>query len=122
MLDQDWLPIVGRNKWIVISTDTRIWRRSVLREVLFQHGVRGFFFTQNNLRGELMAHIIRSALPEMRMHVRDNPPPFVGSLTIEGHAHIIFDLEKHLQAMRKEKSGTAKTTRRKKRFKKRRSV
>lgn len=112
MLDEDWLPIVGRNGWIVVSADTRIWRRSVLREVLFKHGVRGFFFTENNLRGELRAAILRNALPEMRVIVRDNPPPFVASLTIEGHAHVIFDTAGHRKALRKEKIGKAKTARR----------
>lgn len=115
MLDEDWLPIVGRNGWIVISADTRIWRRSVLREVLFQHGVRAFFFTENNLRGELRAEILRNALPEMKAIVRENPPPFVASLTIEGHAHVIFDAAGHRKAMHKEKAGKAKTARRKKR-------
>jgi hypothetical protein len=113
MLDENWLPIVGGNGWIVISADTRIWRRSVLREVLVRHGVRGFFFTENNLRGEVRAQILRSALPEMRTIVRENPPPFVASLTVEGHAHVIFDKAKHRQVLRKEKAGKAKTARRK---------
>ena len=112
MLDEHWLPIVGQNGWIVISADVRIWRRSVLREVLFQHGVRGFFFTENNLRGEVRAAILRSALPEMRAIVRDNAPPFVASLTTQGHAHILFDRAGHRRAMRQEKVGKAKTARR----------
>lgn len=118
MLDEDWLPVVGRNGWIVISADARIWRRSVLRDVLFKHGVRGFFFTENNLRGELRAAILRDALPEMRAIVRDTPPPFVASLTIEGHAHVIFDRTKHRMAMRKEKAGRARTALRRSRKKK----
>jgi PIN like domain len=122
MLDENWLPIVGLNGWIVVSADTRIWRRSVLREVLFRHGVRGFFFTENNLRGELRAAILRSALPEMRRIVRETPPPFVASLTVEGHAHVIFDNAKHRRAMRKEMAGKAKTTSRKTRRKKRLEV
>jgi hypothetical protein len=118
MLDENWLPIVGRNGWIVVSTDSRIWRRSVLREVLFRHGVRGFFFTENNLRGEVRAAMLRSALPEMRDIVLNNPPPFAASLTVEGHAHVVYDMAKHLLSMRKEKAGKAKSARRNQRIKK----
>lgn len=111
--DDVWLPVVGKNGWIVISTDARIWKRWVLRDVLFRHGVRGFFFTENNLRGITRAEILRKALPDMRNKVRENPPPFVASLTVEGKVHLLFDLEKHKQVMRNEKRSDSKKQRRK---------
>jgi hypothetical protein len=80
----------------------------VLREVLIQHGVRGFFFTENNLRGEIRAELLRKALPEMRAIVREHAPPFVASLTTEGHAHVIFDRAKHKQVLRKQKAANKK--------------
>lgn len=104
MLDEEWLPVVGRNGWIVVSADTRIWRRSVLREVLFRAGVRAFFFTENNTRGETKAEILRKALPEMRVLVRDHAPPFVASLTAEGHAHLIFDKGRHKRVLQKQEA------------------
>jgi hypothetical protein len=101
-LDENWLPTAGRSGWIVISTDTRLWRRSVLREVLFRSGVRAFIFTENNLRGETRAQILAKALPKMREMVRDNPPPFVASLTTEGNVHVQFDDALHKRVLKRE--------------------
>lgn len=101
-LDENWLPVVGRNGWILISADARIWRRSILRTVLFNAGVRGFFFVENTLRGETRAQIIDKALPEMRELVRTVPPPFVASITTEGHAHIRYTPELHKRVLKNE--------------------
>jgi hypothetical protein len=103
-LDENWLPTVGKNGWILISADSRLWRRAVLRQVLFNAGVRAFIFTENTLRGETRAEIVRKALPEMRDLVRDNPPPFVASLTVEGHSRIQFDNEFHKAVLKREKA------------------
>ena len=107
-LDEVWLPKVGRNGWIVISADKRIWRRSVQRQALFNAGVRAFIFTENNLRGETRAKILKLALPEMRQIVKENPPPFIASLTVEGHAHIQFTLASHKEVVRNEKRSEKK--------------
>ena len=101
--DEDWLPTVGRKGWILLSADSRLWRRAVLREALFDAGVRAFIFTENTLRGETRAEILRRALPEMRLLVKQNPPPFVASLTVDGHARLLYDAAFHLQVLRKEK-------------------
>jgi len=74
-----------------------------LREALFVAGVRAFIFTKNNLRGETQAQILEKALPKMRALVRDNPPPFVASLTVEGNTHIQFDKVLHKKVLRREK-------------------
>jgi len=110
MLDEQWLPIVGQNGWIVVSADARIWRRTVLRELLFQYGVRAFFFTENNSRGETKAQILKGALPEMRKLVAENDPPFVGSITTVGHAHIIFDRQRHRRVTRNQKAAAIRRT------------
>ena len=103
-LDENWLPTVGKNAWLLVSSDARLWRRSVLREVLFKAGVRAFIFTENNLRGETRAEILRKALPEMRQTVREMPPPFVASLTVEGHSRVQFDKALHKMVLKREKA------------------
>lgn len=117
-LDENWLPVVGLNGWILVSTDTRLWRRSVLRQALFAAGVRAFIFTENNLRGDTRAQILRKALPEMRALVRDNPPPFIASLTVEGHAHLQYDLKMHRAVLRREKAAEKRRVKRKPRRRK----
>lgn len=112
--DECWIPTIGRNGWILLSADSHLWRRSVLRESLFRHGVRAFIFTENYLRGEARAEVLRKALPEMREVVKDNPPPFVASLTIEGHARIQFDHAFHRKVTRREKTSLRRKRKRKK--------
>jgi len=90
----------------------------VLRQVLFQAGVRAFIFTENNLRGETRAEILRKALPEMRTLVRENQPPFVASLTVDGHAHILYDSDFHEEILRKEKKSHRNKSKKKRRKKK----
>jgi hypothetical protein len=109
--DENWLPIAGRNGWIVISADARLWRRSILREVLFRAGVRAFIFTENNLRGETRAQILAKALPRMRELVRDNQPPFVASLTVEGNSYIRFDDMLHKKVLKREQRSHKKKAR-----------
>jgi hypothetical protein len=109
--DEDWLPVVGKNGWILLSSDSKIWKRSVQRDVVFRHGVRGFFFTENRMRGETKAEIVRKALPQMRALVRDTPPPFVASLTQDGNAHIVHTIETHKTALTKEREGRRRNAR-----------
>ena len=90
----------------------------MLRQALFAAGVRAFIFTENNLRGDTRAQILRKALPEMRALVRDNPPPFIASLTVEGHAHLQYDLKMHRAVLRREKAAEKRRVKRKPRRRK----
>jgi hypothetical protein len=113
-LDEVWLPTVGKNGWILVTTDIRLWRRMLLRDALFKAGVRAFIFSENSIRGEARAESLRKALPEMRALVRENPPPFIGTITVDGHAHIQYDLVKHRAVMRREKASLQRKQRRSK--------
>lgn len=44
-LDDDWLPIIGREGLVVITRDQRIRRRPVERHLWNEHQVRGFVLT-----------------------------------------------------------------------------
>jgi hypothetical protein len=111
--DEAWIPEVGKNGWILISADARLWRRSLLRQAIFQHGVRAFIFTENTLRGETRALILRKALPEMRQIVRETPPPFIASLTVEGHANVLYDKDFHERVLRREQASWIRKSKRK---------
>lgn len=109
MPDEEWLPVVGRNGWIVISSDTKI-KRPLQRDLWFLYGVRGFLFTENRLRGETRAIILRAAFPQMRVLVRETEPPFLGCITVEGYAKIELDLADHKQVRRNEKKAEKRKT------------
>jgi hypothetical protein len=83
-------------------------QRVAVGVAVFDAGVRAFIFTENTLRGEMRAEILRRALPQMRNLVRDNPPPFIATLTVDGNTHIHFDLRFHKQVLRREKSSERK--------------
>jgi PIN like domain len=56
--DVDWLPQVGRRRWILITKDWRMLQRSVERGAMLAANVRAFVFREQRLRGEVMAEII----------------------------------------------------------------
>ncbi len=44
-LDDDWLPIIGGRRLVVITRDQRIRYRDAEKQALVDHGVRGFVLT-----------------------------------------------------------------------------
>jgi hypothetical protein len=44
-LDDDWLPVIGRRRLVVITRDQRIRYRSAEKRAWVDHGVRGFVLT-----------------------------------------------------------------------------
>lgn len=111
--DEEWGPEAGKNGWIVITADKRLWKRSVQRQMLFKYGVRAFIFTENVLRGDTRADILRRALPEIHQLVKEIEPPFIASLTTEGHVHLLFDTDTHKRALRGERRSARTRARRK---------
>jgi len=61
--DAEWLPVVGRRGWIVLTKDTRIRYRPNEKQALLAAGVRAFAFTSGSLSGAEMSDAIVKALP-----------------------------------------------------------
>lgn len=40
--DRDWLPVVGRRGWVVLTADHRMRYREMERDAIMEHGVRVF--------------------------------------------------------------------------------
>jgi hypothetical protein len=60
-LDEDWLPVVGSNGWVVLMRDKRIRYRRPERERLMQHGVKAFCLTAsgNQTRWGMLQLLVR---------------------------------------------------------------
>lgn len=60
-LDEDWLPVVGTNGWIVLMRDKRIRYRRPERERLIEHGVKAFCLTSsgNQTRWDMLQMLVK---------------------------------------------------------------
>ena len=86
--DTEWLPHVGANGWVLLTTDKHIRTRTIEREAVQAHSVRMFYFSKNNMSGRQLAAAIKKALPEMRRIFENNTPPYFAAITREGNVHL----------------------------------
>ncbi|MEK6397838.1 MAG: hypothetical protein V4734_07110, partial [Terriglobus sp.] len=62
--DQDWLPFIGQQRWILVTTDQKIRYRVLERNALQLNQVRMFCFRKNDMKGSAMAEVLTKALPK----------------------------------------------------------
>jgi hypothetical protein len=86
--DEDWLPLVGANGWVLLTTDKRIRYRTNEKHAVVKHNVRMFYFSKNDLSGEQMASALARALPEILKICSRHPPPFFAAITKAGEVHL----------------------------------
>jgi hypothetical protein len=49
--DENWLPLVGKNRWILLPADKRIRYNFLEKRALEKNAVREFVFASGNSRG-----------------------------------------------------------------------
>jgi PIN like domain len=86
--DEAWLPLVGSNGWILLTSDKRMRYNLLEKHALRIHAVREFVFTSGNMSGQDMAAALELALNKMLSFCRRNKPPFVASITRTGEVHL----------------------------------
>jgi hypothetical protein len=86
--DDEWLPKVGSNGWILLTSDKRIRYNLLEKQALEVHAVREFVFTSGNMSGQDMAAALELALEKMRNFCARTKPPFVASITRTGEVHL----------------------------------
>lgn len=79
--DTDWLPVVGKRGWVVLTKDDRIRYRQHERAALLGARVRAFVLTNRNLSGDEMAAIFVGMLEKMKKVIRREPSGFVATVT-----------------------------------------
>lgn len=82
--DIDWLPVVGRNGWIVLMRDQRIGKRSLELEALLNGGVKAFVLVSGNLKNAENAAVFVKALPKMLSMIAQNDCPFIAKVSRQG--------------------------------------
>src|SRR5205823_12967427 len=91
LLDDDWLPLLGppRN-WVLLMRDTNIRYRPGEKEKIVRHGIRAFCFTHaGNYSKWRTLHLIVTRWDGIEQRARDEPGPYIYSVTYEGFKRLI---------------------------------
>jgi len=88
VLDEIWLPFVGKQGWVLLTADKRIRYNFLEKRALQRSSVREFVFASGNMSGTEMALALENALDKMRKTCLRFSPPFVASITKTGEVHI----------------------------------
>jgi hypothetical protein len=86
--DEQWLPIVGENGWILLTTDKRIRYRANEKQAVIRHKVRMFYFSKNDMSGHQMASALERALPDIRKLCAKQRPPFFAAIARTGEVYL----------------------------------
>jgi hypothetical protein len=100
--DEEFLPVVGRRGWILITADWH--QRFRPREIsdLRRYKVRHFVMP-GNLGAEAMAKLLVAAKNDIRACCRDNEPPISASVQRSGGVKLLMDSRGSLHERGEEK-------------------
>ena len=79
--DVDWLPVIGRRGWVILSKDQFNWLE---RMAIINAKARAFLLSRGELRGAEMAEILVKALPEVLRTLDLTTPPFIAKIYRDG--------------------------------------
>jgi predicted nuclease of predicted toxin-antitoxin system len=100
--DAEWLPIVSRNQWIILTKDKEIRYNELEISAIITNKAREFFFRSGNWSGAEMAEILGKALPKMKRLVRRTEAPFIASITRSGEVHLRYNKSGSIYAQQKD--------------------
>ncbi len=75
--DVDWLPVIGKRGWILITKDYGILTSPVEREALLNAGVRAFVFRRQTLSDRVTITMLKLFMPRMIRTIDRYRAPFV---------------------------------------------
>src|SRR5690606_17110269 len=84
-LDHEWIPIVAKQGWIVLTKDRRIRYRTLEREAFMSAGAAAFWLVGSDMGHEQQARALRAALPAMKRYARNLGRPLLGQVTAAGN-------------------------------------
>ncbi|OHB76056.1 MAG: hypothetical protein A2Z34_04185 [Planctomycetes bacterium RBG_16_59_8] len=82
--DEQWISVVGRKGWVVLTKDRRIRYRRHEQVAVKKAMACIFTLTAGDLQGEEMARIFVDALPKMIRFVAKHNPPFIATVAKSG--------------------------------------
>lgn len=87
--DADWLTIVGRRRWVVLTKDDRIRYRQTERAAFMAAKVRAFVLTSGNLKAHEMAEAYIKAIPVMARLLAREKGWFIAKVTRGGSVEMV---------------------------------
>lgn len=88
--DKEWLPRVGREGWVLITTDDSMQYRGAEKAAIMAYKVRSFVF-KPRMDGRGIARFLVRMMPAMRRFCGLHGRPFIGSLLESGTIRLILD-------------------------------
>jgi hypothetical protein len=79
--DVDWLPVVGKNGWTLLTKDAQIRRNDLELNALMHSGVGAFMLTMKDMKGAEIGARIVEALGQMGNVIRKMAKPFIYGIT-----------------------------------------
>jgi predicted nuclease of predicted toxin-antitoxin system len=79
--DEEWLRQAGKQRWVVLTKDSRIRYRKGELSSIMRFGVRVFVLTAKHVSGQAMAEIWVGSLPAIRNLLARHPGPFIAQVT-----------------------------------------
>jgi PIN like domain len=89
--DEVWLPVVGEERWAILTCDKRIRYNQLERDKIMQYGIREFVFTSGNLSGTMMGEILDKAVMQMEKLCAKHPGPFIATISQSGKVAVRWD-------------------------------
>ena len=88
LADTEWLPVVAKKGWCLLTADARIRFNELERNAVRDNKLRMFYFSNNNMAGLDMGRALARALPKMLKLFNSQQPPFAASITRGGDVNI----------------------------------
>jgi predicted nuclease of predicted toxin-antitoxin system len=88
--DQEWLEIVGKRRWVVLTKDKSIKSNQIEIASLIKANVYCFNLMSQSLTGNQMATAFIKALNDMKELFQRMQPPLVASVSRKGEVQVLY--------------------------------
>lgn len=90
--DVDWLKVIGRSGWVLLTKDERIRTNQIEQQALADHSVTAFLLSRQDLTAQDMVDAFTTALPRMRNLLSSRRRPFVARVSPAGTVVVLKDV------------------------------
>jgi len=88
--DQDWLPVVGANGWLVLTNDKKFRHNYVELVAMFKGDVKAFVLGGKDASGQKMGAIFVKALKQIFSLASRLDAPFIANVTSAGNVSLAY--------------------------------
>jgi 2-phosphoglycerate kinase len=89
----DWLPYIGRWRWILVTKDWNIQANPTERNAIINAGVRAFVVRAQRLSRNVIIELLNFAMPRMMANIARYKVPFIFSVEADGELKALSTLE-----------------------------